>query len=340
STTDLLSGTNGAFSAGSVVTSPSSITSSLDVDQNFYTELEYAIVSTINASDGYCLRVTNNGTDLDSYATVAEMSLSFDPTISSIILNEGNPITLQPGATTTVYATGTVSDLNGYSDLVLATSTIYRSGAGAACVADTNNCYISNTSAGSCSFTDCAGSTCTIQCQADIYYNADPTDDNIYEGEEWLAYVEVEDAAGGYDFSSAMGVELMTLRYISTNQGIDYGTLEPAQDTGANNASTTIYNLGNDNLDIDIEATDLSNGLSSIIPATEQKFSTSTFTYNSCGDCGTLSSSTIQSVPLDLPKPSTPAPFVNDVLYWGINVPFGTAATSHQGVNTLYAVGE
>ena len=109
------------------------------------------------------------------------------------------------------YATGTVTDFNGYADLVSGSSTIYRSGAGAACSADDNNCYISGGTP-QCSFIDCAGNSCTLSCYADIYYHADPTDAGAYIGEEWLAYLEAVDQQGGTDLGSALGVELMTLR--------------------------------------------------------------------------------------------------------------------------------
>ena len=69
-TTDLLFGTNGTFSSGALVSDPSNQTSGLTVDQDYYTELEYVITPTVNASDSYCFRVTNAGTPLDFYAKV------------------------------------------------------------------------------------------------------------------------------------------------------------------------------------------------------------------------------------------------------------------------------
>ena len=77
STFDLLEGTNGAFTAGEAVEDPSNLTGLIDVDQNEYTEVEYALSSTVNATaDAYCLRVTDSGSDLDSYAAVAELHYS------------------------------------------------------------------------------------------------------------------------------------------------------------------------------------------------------------------------------------------------------------------------
>ncbi len=338
-TTDLLFGTNGTFSAGEIVTSPNNETSALDVDQNFYTELEYTVVPTSNASDSYCFRVTNAGTDLDFYGTVAELGLQFDPTMSAVTLNDGIDISLTPGTTTVVVASTSVTDFNGTGDLAHATATIYRSGAGAGCTSDDNNCYILSTENNQCNFVNCSGDSCTLSCEADIYFHADPTDASTYEGEEWLAYVEVEDASGGYDFGSAPGVELITLRALQVDSLINYGSLEPDSDTESYNASTTVTNLGNAPINVDVEATDLTDGGTSIIPAEQQKMATSTFTYSACVTCYQLSSTTPVTLGINLSKPSTIAPPVEGEVYWGIAVPFGINSAPHSGQNIFTAIG-
>jgi hypothetical protein len=240
-----------------------------------------------------------------------------------------------------VFATGTVTDLNGVSDLQYATSTIYRSGVagGAGCAADNNNCYISST-AGQCQFTDCAGNSCTVECRADMFFHADPTDTgSTFDGEEWLAFVEVEDAAGEYDFASALGVELSTLRAINVEGAIDYGALAVNSDTGTFNASTSILNLGNVEVDVEIEGTDLSDGASSVIPSDQQKFATSTFDYSGCGSsCALLSSTTPVEIDVDLTKPAAETPPVADEVYWGIAIPFGVNSAPHEGINVFTPV--
>jgi Domain of unknown function (DUF2341)/Concanavalin A-like lectin/glucanases superfamily len=335
--TDLLDSLLGTFSAGSVVESPSNMTSGLTINQNYYTELEYVLTPTINASDSYCFRVVNNATPLDYYGEVAELGLQFDPTFGSVSFNNGGPIILTPNATTTIYATSTVTDFNGYADLITGTTTIYRSGVGPSCTADNNNCYIS-TVGGSCSFANCSGNTCVLTCIADIYFHADATDANTYEGEEWLAYMEVEDTGGGYDFASAPGIELLTLRALTVANSINYGSLSPTENTGTYNATTTISNTGNVEFDIELEGTDLSDGNASVIPADQQKFATSTFDYSACTTCSLLSSSTPVDLAVALAKPSAPTPAVTTDIYWGIAVPYGIASAAHQGINVFTPV--
>jgi hypothetical protein len=337
--TDLLFGTEGSFTQGELIEDPSNTADALTLDQDTYTELEYSLTPTSNVDEpAYCLRVTDNGTPVDTYLSVAELDLRFDPTLSGVTLNGGSDITLSPGATTTVTLTGTASDLNGYTDLAFASSTMYRSGAGAACSPDTNNCYISGPS--QCSLSNCAGNSCDISCSADIYYYADPTDVSPYEGEEWLGFIEVADQQGGVGIGSAPGVELLSLRALDVTSAIDYGSLAVSSSTGTYNPTTTIQNLGNNAIDIEVEGTDLTDGGVSTIPASEQIFATTTFDYSSCVYCQSVPTTTPAAYEVDLSKPTSSSTPVTDVLYWGIAIPFGVASNPHHGTNIFYAVGD
>jgi len=340
SATDLLFGPEIDFTLGEVIEDPSNVSDVLTLDQNEYTELEYAVTPTVNATDpAYCLRVTDAGDPVDTYLKVAELQMRFDPTVTNVSLNGGADITLLPGATTTVYATGTATDLNGYADLVLATSTIYRSGQGPACTVDNNNCYISDTP--QCAFSNCSGNSCTISCSADMYYHADATDISPYIGEEWLAAIEVVDQSGGIDIGSVpAGVEVLSLQAIDVTAAISYGSLAVSSTTGSFNPTTTVQNIGNNPVDIDVEGTDLSDGSASVIPTSEQLFATTSFTYTSCVTCSSLSSTTRINLELDLGKPVSNLTAVTDVVYWGIAIPFGVASNPHSGTNIFYAVSD
>jgi hypothetical protein len=266
------------------------------------------------------------------------MQISFDPTITSASLNAGMDISLLQGATTTIYATGTVSDLNGYQDLVNATTTIFRSGVGESCTPDNNNCYIA--SEPQCTLLNCAGNSCDIECSVDMYYHADPTDvGSDFAGQTWRALLSVSDAGGSVATATAPSIDLLTVRAITVDSAINYGSLGVNTDTGSYNATTTIENIGNENIDISLEGTDLSDGGSSIIPVSEQIFATSTFTYSSCVVCSSLSTSTT-NLELDLIKPTSTTPSVTDQLYWGINIPFGVAGTAHTGTNIITPVAD
>ena len=335
-TTDHLLTEAGLFVAGKTVTNSSNQTSNLNIDQNRYTELEYAITLTVNATnDAYCFRVTDGGSSLDSYAKLAELTLAFDPVLGAVSLNNGMDIALSPGATTTIIASTTVSDFNGVADLNTATTTFYKTSATASCTPDNNNCYVASSTA--CVFSDCTATSCTLTCSADFQFHADATDAD--GGEEWFAFMEVSDMSGATDFDTSMGVEVLTLRALEVQNAIGYGTVDINQNTGTYNPSVSLQNYGNEAIDVQIAGTDMTDGVASVIPASEQLFSTSTFDYVSCSSCNSLSV-TGTNVEVDLSKPVVDTPYVSDDIYWGIEVPFGTASNPHSGVNTFTAISD
>ena len=261
------------------------------------------------------------------------MSLRFDPTFSTPTLNNGQNISLIPGTVSRVYATGTVTDLNGYADLYQATSTFYRSGAtgGAACTVNNNDCYRST-----CTFTNCSGNSCTASCYADIYYFADPTDaGSTYSGQQWYAYLEARDTSAGYGFATTPSVEVNSLRAIDVTGPISYGSIAVSGNTGATNASSSVKNQGNMIIDLQISGTGLSDGGSSLIPANQQKFSTTTFSYGTCTTCHLLSSTSPYTLDTNIVKPTVVSPPVTSKVYWGVAVPYGTNNTPHSGMTVF-----
>jgi hypothetical protein len=241
------------------------------------------------------------------------------PSISNFSFNSESNIALTEGTTTLIYATGTVTDYNGYADILNASSTFYRSGLASTtyCTADDNNCYQLGTT--SCSFTDCSGNACTVSCSAPVYYFADPTDfGSTYASEDWRALIDVWDTSSTHD-SASSSQELLTLKALTVPSLIDYGSVSVGTTTGATDATTTVNMTAG----------------SSTITVDQQKYATSTFFYSSCSLCNILSTS---STPYDIAvtKPTSTASFFRDI-YWGLNVPIGTAATTHSGSNVFLA---
>ncbi len=337
--TELLLSTSANYRgiAGKLIESPSNQTTALTIGNERVIEVEYAIELTPNAtSDSYCLRTSDGGVEFDSYPQIAEVTAKYGPQITNWRLNYDAPIALVEGTTRAVVATGTVADLNGFEDLVYATSTIYRSGVGSDCASDPNNCY--QLTSLQCPFENCSGTTCQVTCTADLHYFAEPTDDgSAFEGESWQARLFILDSTGNEATSTSEGVDLLTLRAMSVISGsISYGTLGLAEDTGSSNAVATVQNTGNVGIDLTVEGTDMTAG-SSVIPAGNQLFATSTFTYSSCVICSALSGSP-SPLDLDLGKPTSTSSAVTDDIYWGVYIPSGVAGTAHYGVTEFYPI--
>ena len=328
------------FSPGQILEDPSNQTSSSTIANNAATEVEYNFQLTTNATQSaYCFRVTDGGIELDNYTDVAEVRLVFPPSITDFTLNNLASIVLTEGATTTIYASSTVTDLNGYNDIEFATSTIYRSGVGVMCTADENNCY--QVASTSCALTECSGNSCVLRCGADIQHFAEPTDlGSVYAAQDWVSRIYVEDSSGLSDIETATAVELLTVFGIDVDTGnsLSFGSLEVGQNSGAINSTTTLSNTGNANIDILASGTDLIGGASTI-DVQEQKFSTTTFAYGACAICQLLTGVATQ-VEVDLPKATSSTTPVTDDVYWGINIPDGTGAVLHEGTNTFIATSE
>ena len=54
--------------------------------------------------------------------------------------------------------------------------------------------------------------------------------------------------------------------------------------------------------------------------------------------CDPLSSTTPTELDVELLKPTTDSPPVEDEVFWGINIPIGVNSTAHQGVNVFTPV--
>ncbi|OGD34390.1 hypothetical protein A2988_02585 [Candidatus Azambacteria bacterium RIFCSPLOWO2_01_FULL_46_25] len=291
---------------------------------------DFALVndSALNSSN-YCFRaVYATGAILSSYGVYPELTIGNQPpSLSGTALNGGAAISLVEGTTKSVSVAATATDPNGFSDFASATSTIYRSGVGAACAANNSNCY----AVASCSFSSCAGNSCTVTCTASMQFFADPTDIGTFAAETWMGTITVVDKQGASASSTAPAVELNTLYAISTPAAINYGSLNPSTDTGATNQTMVITNTGNAAITIPVSGADMTGP--GTIPVSQQKYSLSSFTYSAGGTALTAVST---ASGLNLAKPTSTTP-VQGTLYWGVGVPNGTPSGSYGGTNTIIA---
>ncbi|KKW37029.1 MAG: hypothetical protein UY81_C0006G0003 [Candidatus Giovannonibacteria bacterium GW2011_GWA2_53_7] len=338
SSTQLLSVSSGfTFIPGQIVEDPTNDTLAMNVPSDNVTEVEYNFQMTSYATqDAYCFRTTNSGAVLDNYTKVAELTMLQVPFLTDWSLNGGSSIALTEGTTTLISATGTVTDYNGYTDIVAASSTLFRSSVanGAMCTEDQNNCYQIATS--SCSTSSCGGNSCTLSCTASVQYFADPTDAGApNSADTWQSNIDVWDSSNSHGTASA-NQELYTLKALAIPSALNYGSVTVGTDSGADNATTSVTNTGNAILNLDLGGDDLRSGASSIT-YNQQKYATSTFTYGACAFCSTLAASTSPAYfGIAVPKP-TSTTAVSTLIYWGINVPLGTTATTHTGSNTFTA---
>jgi hypothetical protein len=304
-------------------------------------------------------------------------------TASSINVNSGSNLVLtQPAAETTGFTLDfEVSDNNScvaldgggnnlaagseFQDTVVS---VYRESVGSSTCDgtagpyDPTSCYPSGvgTSTWNLSCTAQTG-TCTgnsdvtmdYSCTFPLWHVADPTDgattnDVQFPNEDWFGAVSaIDDGNATSSFTEGdTGVDLTSfLAFDLGTAEIAYGSLEPGEDSGNLNATTSILATGNVGVDQELSGEAMCNGFSpgtpcpasatSTIPVDEQEYGTSNATaYGSGNDLS--NSATLLSLGVGKPVSTSTNPSEN--IYWGIAVPGTiTFAGSYTGQNTFAA---
>ncbi len=276
---------------------------------------------------------THYGETISTSVQFANILYNDPPTIGSITLNGNEPIVLTGGTTTEVVATATVTDSNGYEDLNTFRGAFYWSdvSGGEDCHYDANDCYDQEVVSESCATSSCSSNSCILTCDVDVWFHATPT-----EAGGWEFWMYADDQAGESAVGTTSG-EMRTLAsFDKSSDSIDYGTLNPGEDTGTLSESETITNQGNCSIGLIIYGTDLESSGNSI-PVGYQEYATSAVAYGSGTDA---TSSETNFVDLDLPKPTDHPSNSTDTIYWGIGIPSVQQAGEYNGTTTYEAKAE
>jgi len=329
-------------------------TSSTDwsVKETFYSSAENNDIDWLTSNyTGDGGRIFAEWTEATSVFTYSAMwaDVPMPCTLGSVMLNSGNSISLNEGVSTTITATGTFSDPNGWQDVAGGGQAaeiwqhnceeevrLYRSGVsgGEACNENDNNCYGGN-GGFTCATSNCSSNSCDFSVSRDVWFHADPTDSGTWESEDWRFYMYIEDLQSNTDTAST-NEELNTLHALDVStSSIDYGSLNPGADTGTLNQTTTVTDTGNAAIDIYLYGDDIESALSSIAVGQQEYDVSSSTSYGS----GTDATSTVTNkVELDLSKPTAHSPNTStDDIYWGLGIPSVQKAGSYTGTTTFEA---
>ena len=338
--------TTPSFFAGEMIATTSrNQTASYTLTGTQFTESEFTIQATANASTGvpYYFRVSNAGTAFatTSYLVYPSMTVTSNnspPVVSNVVLASSTNIVLIPNATTSVNVSATVSDANGCADITNGTTTIllYRSGiTSSTCIGAANNanCYIANAFTAS---STCSANAVNATTTFGVYYFAQATDaSSSFPSQNWLATVIFKDPSNATGSADSTGQELLTLNAINvTTSSINYGALNASSTTGGVNQTTTVQNVGNSSTTLQISGAALVNGALSIATSS-QHYATSSFIF------GGLEQQ-LNGAPTTVPGFSLAAPIstgtVQGNILWGIQVPAGSATGTYTATTTFTAV--
>lgn len=303
------------------------------------------IYNGLTLSDGqtyyWRIKFWDNSDAEGAWSATQQFTMNQAPTVSNVVLNNGNNINLTENTTTDVSWTATVTDPDGYSEINSVQGKIYRSGVTGAenCSLDDNNCYQD----ASCVLSNCAGTDCTATCTVAMQFFAEPTDTGSpYAVEYWRAWVEVTDdySEKGTGFSASGSPDVNTLIALDVTSSLSYGQLVAGGDTGSTNQTMTITNTGNAAIDIELSGDDMCtdyptcNGY--ILAVTNQEYALTNFTYGS----GTDLTTTPTVVNISISKPTASPSNATGTVYWGIGIPSSKEAGSYSGSNFVTAISD
>ena len=331
------------FIAGDLLESTSS-TRTISLDNN-ETEDEWDLQATNNAGEGVAFifrLIETDGTLYTTYTVCPQVTIAAanePPVVSAVNVNGGSDITLVENGTTTVAITATITDDNGCDDVFTdgsISATLYRSGAGASCSADANNCYTGIT------MTD-VGGTCTggadtsgdASGTVEVWYIAEATDaSSSNSGDTWQATVKAIDAASASSTATdSTPPELNTLLAVGVTGSINYGTVNPG--ATSTTQTVTITNTGNFNsTDVSFSGVNLEFG-GDTIAVDQQKYSTTTSEAWDSLDYTLDGTPTLRILNI-VKGTATGTPSTQDN-YWAIQVPNGQAAGTYSGTSTITA---
>jgi len=295
---------------------------------------------------------------------------------SNIDLNGGSDLVLSvpAGETTGFNLEFTISDANscenagggdeitGYGVSVFRTSVGTTSCDSTVGPYDPNSCYNSGSGSAtwnlSCTETlACSGATSTdvgYTCSFPLWFVADPTEgaESPFVGDSWSAAVRgIDEAATGTMVTGVSSVGLGQFLAIDIEDAeITYGSVEPGQTSGGGmlTATSVALNVGNTGIDQRVEGESMCEEFTvgndcvhtgtTTIPASQQRFASTTGTAYTDLEAQILSSTTPVELELNVPKTTgtTTLDYQKATTYWGIEVPGTiTFAGIYRGLNSF-----
>jgi len=268
------------------------------------------------------------------------------PSISGLTLNSGNDINLNESSYRFASTSMLVTDVLGCSTITSVTAKAYlasSTNSGTLCNPNDRTCY-PDTYYSACSATT-TGNTCTggpdtsveYDCGFKFWYIATPTDaGSPWATSIWSVAATATDALSLTSTATNTGqnIEVNSLLALDISPtSINYGTLEPGQDTGLINQSVDVINTGNVDMDPQLKGDSMTSGPNSIAE-TYQQYLGSTFTYG----IGVALSSIYTTLNLSLSNPVSTTTSVVASTYWGLQVPLGRLTGTYTGLNYFQAV--
>jgi len=242
-----------------------------------------------------------------------------------------------------------IKDDNGDNDITNGTGVFFDDSTTSACSSDENLCYYDTTctlddvsSPGSGKTADGTDNTATASCQVTVWFNATAGDWDVagYATDAADEEGPFTDASSSLSVPSLQGIDVVTAT-------IAYGTV--AIGGTSSGQETSIGNVGNQLLDVQITGTDMSDGATHTIVAAQQKWHSTSAAFDwdaAAADPGpwvllesagsTLYNEEEGCANRDIAVRETNASTAtNESVFWKIRIPASQAAGAYTGSNTF-----
>lgn len=239
------------------------------------------------------------------------------PSVSNILLDDetaspANQIDLNAGSTRTVWCNATVTDAEGYADIISSNSTIYSSSSNYSASDDRNNHYTNS----SCALSEGFDTTKkNASCSFSVYYYAEPGNWTCV-----LYGIDASSAAGNNSTNSNVSQTIA----LDISGELNFGTV--IVNNISNEINTSVYNIGNTQLDISLNGTNISCDLGTG-SVTNLRYNTTDYGQ----DYGNMTSLTNDFVLIDdfalAKKTTTDESQVSKNVSWKLKMPLGVKGT-------------
>src|SRR3989344_1554081 len=287
--------------------------------------------SNITLTDGTSVNVGNNSSCWVFPSNTA-------PAVSNVSFNGNSNINLVEGTYKWATTSLLITDTEYCSTITSVTAKAYlasTTNSGTLCSPDDLNCYQNISCTATTTGNTCGASDTTVEydCGFKLWYMARPTDTGDWASSIWSVSATATDDAAltGTATNTGQNVDINSLSALDISPTtVSYGTLAPGANSGSTNATTTVTNTGNANIDPRLSGTAMSSADDSILVG-QQEYSADTFIWG----VGTALTSSATLLDITLPVPTATTTAITDTISWGLGVPSGKRSGSYTGTNTI-----
>ena len=283
-------------------------------------------------------RITASGS-ATSIAHTADGAGATAPAVSSVTFNGGSAIDLIENTYKWASTSLLITDAEFCTTITSVTAKTYlasTTNSGTNCSVSDLTCYsppvacVATTTGNTCGASD---TTVQYDCGFKLWYMARPTDTGDWASSIWSVSATATDdgALTGTATNTGQNVDINSLSALDISPTtVSYGTLAPGANSGSTNATTTVTNTGNANIDPRLSGTAMSSADDSILVG-QQEYSADPFIWG----VGTALTSSATLLDITLPVPTATTTAITDTISWGLGVPSGKRSGSYTGTNTI-----